>query len=123
MVGWSGRSKRVGVAVCGIMAIGSILEPGSFAATVSTATARQMPQMVEQYSADRMSLNRIYPLIIAPARMSRFEQFDNDEAAVPDCLLDGCAAVSRHAQGAGGFEEDDRSRVRRCGAARELNAD
>jgi hypothetical protein len=81
MVRSTGRSKRVGVAVYGIWAIGSICGVGSFAATASTAAARQMPQMVEQYSADRTSLNRIYPLIIAPARMSRFEQFDNDELA------------------------------------------
>jgi Bacterial protein of unknown function (DUF885) len=38
-----------------------------------------MPQVVEQFAADRMSLNRIYPLILAPARMDRFEKFDNDK--------------------------------------------
>ncbi len=46
------------------------------------AGARQMPQLIEQYAADRMSLNRIYPLILAPARMDRFEKFDNDKLAM-----------------------------------------
>jgi uncharacterized protein (DUF885 family) len=41
-----------------------------------------MPQLVEQFAADRMSLNRIYPLIIAPARVTRFEKFDNDKLAM-----------------------------------------
>ena len=41
-----------------------------------------MTQLVEQFAADRMSLNRIYPLIIAPARMTRFEKFDNDKLAM-----------------------------------------
>ncbi len=37
-----------------------------------------MPQVIEQFAADRMSLNRIYPVTIATARMARFEKFDND---------------------------------------------
>jgi hypothetical protein len=41
-----------------------------------------MPQIVEQFAADRMSLNRIYPLIIALARMARFEKFDTDQLAM-----------------------------------------
>ena len=41
-----------------------------------------MPQIIEQYSADRLSLNRIYPLIIALSRIARFERFDNDELAL-----------------------------------------
>jgi hypothetical protein len=38
-----------------------------------------MPQVIEQFAADRMSLNRIYPVTIATARMARFEKFDNDK--------------------------------------------
>ena len=65
-----------------MIATGTICCTGSFAATVPTANPRQMPQVVEQFAADRMSLNRIYPLIIAPARMDRFEKFDNDTLAM-----------------------------------------
>ncbi len=76
--------KRMGPVVgCGLMiATGTICCTGSFAATMPTASPRQMPQVVEQFAADRMSLNRIYPLIIAPARMDRFEKFDNDKLAM-----------------------------------------
>jgi uncharacterized protein (DUF885 family) len=71
--------KRMGLATCGCAAIGAFC-PGAFAA--SAPGTRQMPQVIEQYAADRTSLNRIYPVIIAPARMSRFEKFDNDELAM-----------------------------------------
>jgi hypothetical protein len=41
---------------------GTICSAGSFAATVPAAGAGQMPQVIEQFAADRMSLSRMYPL-------------------------------------------------------------
>jgi uncharacterized protein (DUF885 family) len=75
--------KRRGLAACGWMiATGTMCCTNAFAAAVPAVGARQMPQVIEQFAADRTSLNRIYPVIIAPARMSRFEKFDNDELAM-----------------------------------------
>src|SRR5215813_1730022 len=75
--------KRIGSAACGWMiAIGAVSGVGALAAPTPAPCARQMPQVVEQYAADRMSLNRIYPLILAPARIARFEKFDNDKLAM-----------------------------------------
>jgi uncharacterized protein (DUF885 family) len=72
----------MGLAACGWMiATGAVCCAGSFAVTVPAAGARQMPQVVERFAADRMSLNRIYPLTIAPARMARFQKFYDDELA------------------------------------------
>jgi hypothetical protein len=71
--------KRMSLATCGWAAIGACC-PGAFAAPAPGV--RQMPQVIEQYAADRTSLSRIYPVMIAPARMSRFEKFDNDELAM-----------------------------------------
>jgi Bacterial protein of unknown function (DUF885) len=74
--------KRIGFGTCVWAIAGALWSAGAVAATASAAGARQMPQVIEQYTADRTSLNRIYPLIIAPARMERFEKFDNDELAL-----------------------------------------
>src|SRR5207248_9643743 len=59
-----------------------ICSGGAFAATPPVAGVRQMPRVVEQFAADRMSLNRIYPVGIAPARMARFQKFYDDELAM-----------------------------------------
>ncbi len=73
----------MGLMACGwTMILGIIYGTSSFASTLPVADARQMPHLIEQYTADRMSLNRIYPVIIAPARMARFEKFDDDELAM-----------------------------------------
>ena len=74
--------KRIGFGTRVWAIAGALWSAGAVAATASAAGARQMPQVIEQYTADRTSLNRIYPLIIAPARMERFEKFDNDELAL-----------------------------------------
>jgi hypothetical protein len=65
-----------------MIAIGSMGCAVSFAAAVPTAAARQMPQVIEQFAADRMSLNRIYPVAIAPARMARFQKFYDEKLAM-----------------------------------------
>ena len=75
-----GRTGAMGfgwVAVAG-MALCAI----SFAATLPAVGERKMPQLVEQFTADRMSLTRIYPVAIAPSRMERFQKFYNDELAM-----------------------------------------
>jgi uncharacterized protein (DUF885 family) len=41
-----------------------------------------MPSVIEQFTADRMSLTRTYPLIISPAHVARFEKFYHDELAM-----------------------------------------
>jgi hypothetical protein len=40
----------------------------------------RMPAIVEQFAADRMSLNRTYPLAISHAHIERFQHFYQDEA-------------------------------------------
>ncbi len=65
-----------------MVAAGVALCAGSFAATVPAVGERRMPQLVEQFTADRMSLTRIYPVAIAPSRMERFQKFYNDELAM-----------------------------------------
>jgi uncharacterized protein (DUF885 family) len=72
--------KRIGFGTCVCAIAGALWNASAVAAPA--AGARQMPQVIEQYSADRMSLNRIYPLILAPARSARFEKFDNDKLAL-----------------------------------------
>jgi uncharacterized protein (DUF885 family) len=39
----------------------------------------RMPSVIEQFTADRVALSRIYPLVISPARVARFEKFYHDE--------------------------------------------
>ena len=71
-----------GLLTCGLMiAAETVCCAASFAAVAPQEGVRQMPQVIEQYTADRMSLNRIYPVIIATARMTRFEKFDTDKLA------------------------------------------
>ena len=75
--------KRMGLAACGWMvAIGTICCGSSVAAAAAAAGERQMPQLVEQFTADRASLSRIYPVTISPARMARFQRFYEDKLAM-----------------------------------------
>ena len=74
--------KRIGFGTCVCAIAGALWNASAAAATAPAAGPRQMPQVIEQYTADRMSLNRIYPLILAPARTARFEKFDNDKLAL-----------------------------------------
>src|ERR1700722_14733198 len=77
------RWKLAGLTAWGWMIASGIFCTGSFAAAAGPAVeARQMPQVIEQFTADRSSLNRIYPVVVAPARMARFEKFDNDKLAI-----------------------------------------
>lgn len=75
--------KRMSLAACGWMITnGFFCCAGSFAAGAPVSAERQMPQVIEQFAADRMSLSRIYPVAIAPARMTRFEKFYQDKMAM-----------------------------------------
>src|SRR5690348_3768032 len=42
----------------------------------------KMPQVIEQYSANRMSLSRTYPVEISPTHVERMEKFYNNELAM-----------------------------------------
>ena len=80
---WTQMRKRRGLVACGLMiASETIYGAAPLPAVAPGGAARLMPQVTEQYTADRMSLNRIYPVIIAPARIARFERFDNDKLAM-----------------------------------------
>ena len=78
--------KRMGLAACGwTITVGTIYCTSALAyvaPTTPVAGARQMPTLIEQFAADRMSLNRIYPVTISPARMARFQRFYDDELAM-----------------------------------------
>jgi hypothetical protein len=47
-----------------------------------SASDARMPSVIEQFTADRMSLGRTYPLAISRSHMERFEKFYRDELAV-----------------------------------------
>ena len=61
-----------------IVVFGSVLQLGA-AAPAHTSAEPRMPHIIEQFSADRMALNRAYPLSISPSHMARFEKFYTDE--------------------------------------------
>jgi hypothetical protein len=48
----------------------------------ATPPDRRMPNIIEQYSADRMGITRTYSLAISPAAVARFEKFYADELAL-----------------------------------------
>lgn len=45
-----------------------------------------MPSLIEQFTADRMSLERVYPLEIASARLERLNKFYGDELHALDAI-------------------------------------
>lgn len=54
------------------------------AAAVTAATDAKMPQVIQEYSADRESLMQSYVVTISPERFARMEKFYNDELAMLD---------------------------------------
>jgi len=58
--------------------------PGAAAEAPGAAASpeRQMPQVIEQFTADNRSLRETYAVLVSPVRMARFEKFDNDELAI-----------------------------------------
>ena len=61
-----------------IVVFGSVLQLGA-AVPAHTSAEPRMPHIIEQFSADRMALNRAYPLSISPSHTARFEKFYTDE--------------------------------------------
>jgi uncharacterized protein (DUF885 family) len=54
---------------------------GSASPSAEPQTA-QMPSIIDQFSADRMSLASTYPVVISPERITRMEKFYRDELAM-----------------------------------------
>ena len=52
------------------------------AAPKPAPVAAIMPSLITQFSADRMSLSRAYPLALSPTHVARFETFYHDELAI-----------------------------------------
>lgn len=69
-----------------VFLVGAVLTFAGVAqgASVPTNEAQgpKMPQVVEQYSANRMSLSRTYPVRIATTHIDRMEKFYRDELAM-----------------------------------------
>ena len=71
-LGTAGKSLTLLVIACGMIAT-----PAGFAADAGNEP--RMPAIIEQFSADRMSLQRTYALDISPVRAERFTKFYADE--------------------------------------------
>jgi hypothetical protein len=75
--------KRMGYALCGWMiATGMLYGLGSAAATGSQPRELQMPELIEQFTADSMALNRTYSVAISPVKMERLEKFYAEKQAM-----------------------------------------
>jgi hypothetical protein len=72
-------AKRVGPMVFGWILVSGLVCCKPLAAPASPAVPRVMPPRIEQFTADRMSLTRLYPVAFAPARMARFQRFYDDQ--------------------------------------------
>src|SRR5215469_3149153 len=79
--------KRVEKGFCGWLVSASVW--GGMcchAASASDAAEHRMPSVIEQFTADRMSLTRTYSMPISPARIERFEKFYRDELTRLDAM-------------------------------------
>lgn len=74
--------KQMMVFVIGTMASLGIAHG---AATTTSASLSEMPSIIEQFSANRSSLERTYQVVISPAYMARMQKFYQDELT----LLEG----------------------------------
>lgn len=82
-----GSSKRRCMGFCGCtLAIWAVLGVSSSKAATPESDERKMPSVIEQFTADRMSLSRTYSLTLSPAHMSRFEKFYKDQLAHLDSM-------------------------------------
>jgi Bacterial protein of unknown function (DUF885) len=75
--------KRTGCGLC----LWTACQLASQAASMSNDSegvppAPQMPQLIEQFTADLKSLDRTYSAQLSPARLSRLEKFDRAELAM-----------------------------------------
>lgn len=71
------RARGVSAAI----AVAWLLASPLCVANAAVETAPRMPQIIEQFTADRMGLQRTYSLGISPVRMQRFGKFYEDELA------------------------------------------
>lgn len=81
-----GTGKIKGLARClaGALMIAAVLLPCRICSAegrVSGAQANQMRAVIENYSADERGLMRSYDLLLAPARIERYEKFYSDQLA------------------------------------------
>jgi uncharacterized protein (DUF885 family) len=76
-VGWCGISANGFLAA----AILFLCSTGWAAVSNHGASADEMPAVIEQFTADSMSLMRTYSVEISPVRIVRFEKFYSDELA------------------------------------------
>lgn len=80
------RISCVGSLPCLAMAALMLSNPVSSEAPAAGSGELVMPSLIEQFTADRASLQRTYPLEIAPSRMERFNKFYSDELHALDAL-------------------------------------
>ena len=78
-MGFDGREIRLVVLAIVFISVAQIVAASS--APRNTAPDR-MPSVIEQFTADRRSLARAYPLAISPSHAARFEKFYRDELSV-----------------------------------------
>ena len=75
--------KRTGHVLCLSTACQlTVLAAGAATPVASAPHAPQMPQLIEQFSADLRSLDRTYAAQLSPVRMARLEKFNRDELAM-----------------------------------------
>jgi uncharacterized protein (DUF885 family) len=73
--------KWVGFLFFGWVAAFGLTCCNALTAPASPTGPRLMPSKIEQFTADRMSLARLYPVAFAPARMARFQRFYDEQSA------------------------------------------
>ena len=75
--------KRMGCGLCcSMLALGIAFGAPPSAPADGAQSVPRMPQVIEQFTADSMSLNRTYSVPISPVRMARFDKFYKDELAM-----------------------------------------
>ena len=80
------RFTLAGSLSCFAVAALMLAGQGSGDAQVTATHELVMPSLIEQFAADRASLQRTYPLEISAARIGRFSKFYSDELYLLDAL-------------------------------------
>ena len=78
-MGLDGREIRLVVLAIVFISVAQIVAASS---APRNTTPDRMPSVIEQFTADRRSLARAYPLAISPSHAARFEKFYRDELSV-----------------------------------------
>jgi len=74
--------KPAGWTLCSWMMASGALLGGTATADGAASRGRQMPQVIEQFTADSKALDRTYSVAISGVRTVRFEKFDDDKLAM-----------------------------------------